>query len=570
MIIQKTTIVGLAAAFALTFAGPPAHAGKDREPAREQPPPEVAKPDESALAAVDAALREQFKEYVGLSLQKEGAVLLTLSKGADLDAAANLAREAWIKATRKELREYLPHFAFVDAVASPEELKSAVAKLRDVLTIKDVVFLDLDEACGCIRVGIAQKEAATLVARFVTEHEVTAQWVQTVFTPQIRRTADLTSKFRPTMGGVAIWTSGKDCTLGLPTYSFTQHAYGILTASHCTQGPQGDAWATSFIQGTSFTNDWIADESLDLRMFDNAHDSKCPVGRLCRYSDAVFANYAQPALGITGRVMRPASSCVTAGGSCSLSVTRPTDDIRVLFATTGLFTGTSVDKVGAKSGWTRGAITGTCADINVVDVDAAGTVTDTGMTLLCQTRVDTTSLPGDSGSPVFEFHSNVGGGVFAGILWGGAIDGTSMIYSPIDGIELDLGGFVYNQMGVSGTWFSNGGQFYTSNVNDQLAVTIERNVVPAGEVQFVLNSGPNISQRKEIVLVEGPAVGTGRWTIATNGPNQSAADGLYMYQLPGGILEFRKSINGAVSEVSRVPIDTIPSGTRITFTWQTE
>ena len=96
---------------------------------------------------------------------------------------------------------------------------------------------------------------------------------------------------------------------------------------------------------------------------------------------------------------------------------------------------------------------------------------------------------------------------------------------------------------------------------------VERNVVPSGEVEFVIMSTANIFQRKEIVLVEGPAVGTGRWTIATDGNIHRDANGLYLYQLPGGLLEFRKRIGNGMSEVTRIPIDRIPGGTRLTFTW---
>jgi hypothetical protein len=37
--------------------------------------------------------------------------------------------------------------------------------------------------------------------------------------------------------------------------------------------------------------------------------------------------------------------------------------------------------------------------------------------------------------------------------------------------------------------------------------------------------------------------------------------------LPGGVLEFRKSINGVMTEVSRLPLDHLAGGTRVTFRW---
>jgi hypothetical protein len=254
---------------------------------------------------------------------------------------------------------------------------------------------------------------------------------------------------------------------------------------------------------------------------------------------------------------------------CSLNVDRPTDDIRIAAATMGFFTGQVLDKVGMKSGWTRGAITNTCADVNVVEVGTSGIVNQTDNTMLCQTLVATSAFPGDSGAPVFQFYDGYDAGNFAGILWGATLDYGSMVFSPVEGIRKDLGDFVYNQEGVTASFWSSG-QFYTSNLNDRLYVTVEKNVMAADVVEVVLQAGPNISARKEIVLVEGAAVGTGRWTIATYGNSTHDQNGLYTYQLPGGHLEFRKQVGNSMQEVSRLPIDHLAGGTRLTFTWQAD
>ena len=84
-------------------------------------------------------------------------------------------------------------------------------------------------------------------------------------------------------------------------------------------------------------------------------------------------------------------------------------------------------------------------------------------------------------------------------------------------------------------------------------------------MEFVLNAGPGIDQTKQIVLVE--AGGVGQWTIEVKNSVDTARNGLYLYQLPGGRLEFRKHIGNSVQEVSRVAIDLIPGGTRVTFNW---
>ncbi|HET9474096.1 MAG TPA: hypothetical protein VFO82_09390, partial [Steroidobacteraceae bacterium] len=167
-----------------------------------------------------------------------------------------------------------------------------------------------------------------------------------------------------------------------------------------------------------------------------------------------------------------------------------------------------------------------------------------------------------------EFNAPTGTGLFAGILWGGSFDGTSMIFSPINHIDSELGSFVYNQAGVASPFLTNG-RFYTSDPNDELAVTYALNAVAPGEIQIVLNAGPNVAHLKEIVLVDGVGPNPGRWTIGVDQFVRSNREGLYLYQLPGGRLEFRKQIGNGVYEVSRVPIDAIPGGTQVTFTWLT-
>ena len=562
---MRALATGLAiavAAFAASFAG--AEGKRDEKPT-EQPPPEVVEPVASPIGATDAALRESFKEYVGLRISGEKTVFLTFAKGANLDAAANLAREVWVKAAGDGGRR-LPHFEFVESVATPEQLHSTFVKMRDVLTLKHVVFLDLDEACGCISVGVENDAAAEQVASFTGNQGISQDWVQTVVTPRIvmqQMPPTLWSHFRPTMGGVQIlFPSGNSmistCSMGLPTYSWTTASFGFLTASHCTRGPRGQNLHTEFFQGIVTLVDRIGEEKLDSPMFGTGANAACPTGRECRFSDVAFVEYTQQTLGITGRVKRPAVTCVGIV-PCGLNVARPTDDIRMIDRNLGLFTGMDIDKVGRTTGWTRGPITRTCAHTGVAD---------TNVTLLCQYLVDMASGGGDSGGSVFAFNPTTMGGSFAGVHWGGPDDGSSSVFSPIDGIQKDLGVFVYNQTGVSGA-FSSSGRLYTSNVDDELEVMIERNVVSPGAVEFVLSLGPGISAPKEIVLAEGAATG-GRWTIAVDSRTRRSVNGLWTSQLPGGVIEFRKEIWLSMQEVSRLPLDSIPGGTRLTFTWRAD
>lgn len=538
------------------------------EPGKEQPPPEQAPEVKKPLAVVDAELRAAFKEeYIGLSVSREKAVFLTFTKGANTEYAASLAREAWIKAAQGTVYEVIPFFEFLLVPWTFQTLEDARARMRDVLTIKGVTFLDLDESCGCINVGIADASLAQQVADFAKAAGVWVQVKTEIAAPYVEQQMTLQSQFRPTMGGVQIMNEGGGiCSLGLPVFSFSAGRHGFLTASHCTQGARGGVRPSEFFQAGGLMNqDKIGNEFTDPALFTNATDTNCPVNRLCRYTDVAFGEYGFSWQFMVGRVKQPAARCGS-GVTCGLGVTRATDDIRMVGGISGLFMGTVVDKIGRTTGWTSGAIIGTCVDSTVNTRDAMGNIVDSGMTMLCQNRVDADSEPGDSGSSVFEFNDRTDSGLFAGVHWGG--NGTTFIYSPVEMIDRELGSFVYNQAGVASPFMTNG-LFFTSDVNDRMQVKVEFGVVPANEVRFILCTPSNITQRKELVLVEGAQVGTGRWTLSAGGGTLLAVDGLYTYQLPGGHLEFRKKVGNTFVEVTRVPIDAIQGGTQITFTWLT-
>jgi hypothetical protein len=539
---------------------------------RELPIPVAAPLVETPARIADRTLRKTYKSYVGISIDQEGAARLTLADASEFAAAARVGREAWVMAARDGARISEPlRFTFVQAAAGPEELREAFRKMRDVLTLPSVVFLDLDEACGCIMVGILEAAAVSQVASFAAQQGVPQALVRTSITPKPMLMHSLRDSYRPTMAGVQIQNRDKlQCTIGLPTYSLDRSIYGFLNSSHCSpSSPVARAALHTTSQDTRFFQpggnflgfDGVAMGKTDPPLFDSNGDAECPVGRRCRYSDVTFAEYNQATLGIIGRVARPNSICTVRGTPCAVDVDRATDDIRLTGGVSGLVAGDIVDKVGRTSGWTRGRIFATDVNVRVFDIDG----NDTGITLLGQTFVSATARLGDSGSPVFLFHQASGTGLFAGILWDGFRDPDQFVFSPIAGIERDLGGFVYNSLGLNGAFASNG-IFYTGDVADEIDVVVERNVLPSNEVQFVLNAGPGVNQPKEIVLVEG--AGAGRFTVAVGNNVRTANDGLYTYQLPGGRLEFRKQSGSSVVEVTRVPIDFLQGGTRLTFTWR--
>lgn len=100
-------------------------------------------------------------------------------------------------------------------------------------------------------------------------------------------------------------------------------------------------------------------------------------------------------------------------------------------------TGTKLNKVGRRTGWTSGSVTNTC-----YDVPQANTYVDGKPTLMkCSYMVSASTAGGDSGSPVFsrELYGGMYGHRLHGILWGGT--SSSFVFSHITKVrsELDLG-----------------------------------------------------------------------------------------------------------------------------------
>ena len=539
------------AAFALLAAGFAACTPPWSRPAlpEPQPPPaNQAAAQESPAMATDRALRANIPSYVGLGFGPDGQLLVTLANKADVAAAQQLTDAVWSRAAteRGYTPERRPRFQAIITAIGPQDLAAAFAAMRDVLTLPSVVFLDLDEMCGCIAVGISNASAEAAVSAFATQRGLQQGVVRTVLTAPIVRRQSLRARTRPTVGGIEITASvgGNPCTLGLPVYHFGSSLRGFLTASHCTN-QQGGTEATQFFQemaptpgsitaGTPAEPQPVALEAADPPLFDQSSDPACPAGRRCRYTDVAFAASLDPNFGRIGRVARPATSC--GATPCALAVTRPTDDIRVTLASLGAVVGDTLHKIGRTTGWTSGRVSRACVNLRPVNPD----MSDSGITLICQYTVDAPSGGGDSGSPVFLFSPATGTASFEGVLWGGATDGSNFSYSPVVGIQRELGSIVFNQQGLASPFFSDG-RFYTSNLDDDMAVIVERNAVPADQVEFVLKGGSRITAPKEIVLVEGtnpPATGNGRWTIRVTRNGDTDRNGLYLYQLRAATSSF--------------------------------
>jgi hypothetical protein len=264
--------------------------------------------------------------------------------------------------------------------------------------------------------------------------------------------AELTDDFDPLeMSGVQIEADGGpgECTLSFITVRDGWET-GAVTASHCTDVHSSGGSAStpgtpvpdfgSWYQATTSSGEEFGVETLDGPWFTNAHNSNCPSGDLCRYSDGAFASEVGDLDLQIGNIARPtavSSSGCASSGSCELTLdsTKPTFPIKAEIATVQ---GRIVHKVGITTGWTSGEVTHTCLD---VDLGA--------ITFLCQDLADFYSTAGDSGAPVFERDSqNADLARIAGILVGPENQqdpqAGDVFFSPI--------GSVYFELGPSVTW----------------------------------------------------------------------------------------------------------------------
>jgi hypothetical protein len=114
-----------------------------------------------------------------------------------------------------------------------------------------------------------------------------------------------------------------------------------------------------------------------------------------------------------------------------------------------------------------------------------------------------------------------------------------------------------------------GGVLRTSESADLIEVAVTLGAVGADAVEFELVTPDGITWRKEIVIQDAPATGTGTWTVWTQDARHRDANGLYLYQLPGATLTFRKQKTlGIMSQVLVLGgLQAAAPGSRISFDW---
>jgi hypothetical protein len=243
----------------------------------------------------------------------------------------------------------------------------------------------------------------------------------------------LTSYRRPLEGGLLVTyrymsdTSFSGCTAG-----FIAALSGVrvmITASHCSQRQW---WSdnTSFFQAQPGVGRYFGYEYRD------------PAGEVCGIADwSICRNAEALAIALESDVPAAAGRIARPEGLPRLGRSpygNPVGSLRIdpaapAFVVTGrapaVVQSMDVDKVGAATGWTEGAVARTCVDLRAERPNGK---------IRCQHFALYSSAGGDSGAPVFTRNPD-GSVLLAGLHWGATTDNVYAIFSSLASIEMDLG-----------------------------------------------------------------------------------------------------------------------------------
>jgi hypothetical protein len=304
------------------------------------------------------------------------------------------------------------------AAAAQQAAQAFDRASAEVLALPGTVFADYDERIGRLVFGVENDKVIPGVRTALTRLGLSSATYDVQITEPIVHMATLRDNVDPKVGGLQIHFGQYLCTLGFNAQDGTEDSF--ITNSHCTN-TQGGVEGTVYYQPTST----IAPTSIATEVEDPTYfrGGVCPRGKKCRWSDASRARYNSGVLFTLGGI---AGTTGANSGSLTISGTFSIDEKGEAA------TGATVNKVGRTTGWTRAGVTRTCVNTSV---------SGSQIMQLCQSWVEagyTVVGSGDSGSQVFVDKGS-GKAKLVGILWGGNSSGTTFIFSPLSGIEKELG-----------------------------------------------------------------------------------------------------------------------------------
>lgn len=316
---------------------------------------------------------------------------------------------------------------------------------RKILGKKSVISLDINERKNRVDVGISDSLKINEVKKAITGYNIpsaafsvvkTEPFITQQFIPPGPQGNSLAEEVDKKAGGLQIERSnGGTCTLGFNVVWYNNQTgnneKGFVTNSHCTN-TQGGTENTDFGQHTNSSSNFVGTEVEDPTYFSGTSGYyTCPTGYECRVSDTALINYTS---GIDDPLGKIYKTHYYGTGSSSGSIIHDGEMFSITSEGTYPYAGQTLNKIGYRSGWTRGNISNTCEDAVTTKNDG------TPIILLCQGIVNANSRPGDSGSPVFMEVSGEDNIRLEGILWGGrTLNGVRQFaFSPFASITQDL------------------------------------------------------------------------------------------------------------------------------------
>lgn len=224
-----------------------------------------------------------------------------------------------------------------------------------------------------------------------------------------------------------------NCTLGFNAIPVVEGTSSFIVNSHCSNVQGGSETPTDYYQPGRVAIIPDPDNLIGVEVDDPHYwiSPDCPVpGFMCRFSDAARAEYFEGVPFELGRIARPAARDPSLG---TLEVDDRKPTFRIVDKQPHSVIGEEANKVGRTTGWTFGPVIATCVNSIVLGAEKP-------IIQLCQSRVRAGVAGGDSGSPVFSLRSlGSGRATLLGILWGSNVEETEFVFSPMFGIERELG-----------------------------------------------------------------------------------------------------------------------------------
>lgn len=368
-----------------------------------------------------AVIAKDVPEFGGFYLDQEASSIYVFTTDVADETAREIRDHVAAQLDRPEIRDFIA--VPLKGTYRWKQLWEWRRSARPVvLDDPGVVSLDIDDTANRLAIGIngdagGQAFAATSerVRTLMDALDIPPAAVLVIPESPVRFESSLRDFHRPILGGLQI--ENEDfwmCSLGF--IAQRSGVPGFVTNSHCTV-TQGGVEDTLF--GQPLAEAVVGQETVDPRYWTGPG---CPATRLCRFSDAAFADIVNVTAFDQGHIAQPEAVLLDAAAWDGIST-------YVIQGDSDSAVGELVHKVGRTTGDTEGVVEDMCADFNALNPDGS----DTGLTMLCQADATYASSGGDSGGSVFHVTSG-DSVILRGIHWGGG-----GVFSNIDRVEDELG-----------------------------------------------------------------------------------------------------------------------------------